>query len=164
MLGFPRTFWELGNCCKICSRPRKLVYWSLWHTNLREARQLLPYKRCLLLTTLSADDEGAMKVVNAFIHSSYKRWGTWMMQSFPLKFTDHLKRSNADRYHQSSIVFDFNTVCMCLTGSITVQCGLSGGKQKLIVILLYRSIMQVTKGTCCMREQCVPGSLSSSPA
>ena len=45
-----------------------------------------------------------------------------------------------------------------------MQCGLSGGKQKLTVILVLRSSMQVTKGTWHMREQCVPGSLSSSPA
>ena len=45
-----------------------------------------------------------------------------------------------------------------------MQCGLSGGKQKLTVILVKRSSMQVTKGTWRMREQCVPGSLSSSSA
>jgi len=33
----------------------------------------------------------------------------------------------------------------------------------LTVILVQRSSMQVTKGTWRMREQCVPGSLSSSP-
>ena len=59
-----------------------------------------------------------------------------MTQSFPLKFTDHLEQSNADRYRQSDIVFDFNTDRMCPTGSITMQCGLSGGKQKLTVILV----------------------------
>ena len=60
---------------------------------------------------------------------------------FPLKFANHLEQSNADRYHQSEIVFDFNTTCMCPTGSITMQCGLSGGKQKLTVILVLRSSM-----------------------
>ena len=45
-----------------------------------------------------------------------------------------------------------------------MQCGLSAGKQKLTVILVQRSSMQVTKGTWRMREQCVPGSFSSSPA
>ena len=53
---------------------------NLFHyTNLREARRLLPHKRCLPLTTLSADnDEGATKVlsssparvVHALVHSS----------------------------------------------------------------------------------------------
>ena len=28
-----------------------------------------------------------------------------MTQSFPLKFTDHLEQSNADRYCQSDVVF-----------------------------------------------------------
>ena len=51
----------------------------LHYTNLREARRLLPYKRCPPLTTLSADDdEGATKVlspslagiVHALVHSS----------------------------------------------------------------------------------------------
>ena len=49
------------------------------YTNLLEAHRLLPYKRCLPLTTLSADDdEGATKVlssslagiVHVFVHSS----------------------------------------------------------------------------------------------
>ena len=34
------------------------------------------------------------------------------------------------------IVFDFSTARMCPTKSITMQCGLSGGKQKLTVILV----------------------------
>ena len=56
-----------------------------------------------------------------------------MTQSFPLKFTDQHKQSNAD--HSRDIVSDFSTGHMCLTGSITMQCGLSAGKQKLTVIL-----------------------------
>ena len=87
-----------------------------------------------------------------------------MTQTFPLKFTNHLERSNADGYCQSNIVFDFNTARMCPTGSITTQCSLSGGKQKLTVILVLWSSMQVTKGTWRMHKQCVPGSLSSSLA
>ena len=43
------------------------------------------------------------------------------MQSFPLKFPDRLERSNADRHHQTDIVFDFKTVCMCPTGSVTMR-------------------------------------------
>ena len=35
---------------------------------------------------------------------------------------------------------------------------------ELTVVLVQRSSMQVTKGTWRMREQCVPGSLSSSPS
>ena len=63
---------------------RMLWIWKLpenllRYTNLHEARQLLPYKRCLPLTTLSADDEeGATKVlssslarvVHVLVHSS----------------------------------------------------------------------------------------------
>ena len=30
---------------------------------------------------------------------------------------------------QSDIVSDFKTTCMCFTESITLQCGLSAGKQ-----------------------------------
>ena len=38
----------------------------LRYTNIREARRLLPYKRCLPLTTLCVDDdEGAMKVLSS---------------------------------------------------------------------------------------------------
>ena len=38
------------------------------------------------------------------------------------------------------------------------------GKQIVTGILVLRGSMQVTKGTWHMREQCIPGSLSSSPA
>ena len=48
---------------------------------------------------------------------------------------------------------------MCPTGSVAMQCGLSADKQKLTIILVLRSSMQVTKGTWHMYEQCVPGSL-----
>ena len=57
------------------------------------------------------------------------------------KFTDHLKGSNVDQFRESDIAR------RCLTGSITLQCGLSAGKQ---------SSMQVTKRTWHMCEQCVP--------
>ena len=70
-----------------------------------------------------------------------------MTQSFPLKTDSHLELSNADRYCQNDIVFDFNTARMCPTRSITMQCGLSGGKQKLTVTFVQLSSMQVTKGT-----------------
>ena len=60
-----------------------------------------------------------------------KCFSMWLMKSFPLKFTDRLERSNADRYRQSNIVFDLKITRMCPTGSITMQWGLSSGKQKL---------------------------------
>ena len=34
-----------------------------------------------------------------------KHCNTWLMQSLPLKFTDHFKRSNADSYCRSNIVW-----------------------------------------------------------
>ena len=43
------------------------------------------------------------------------------MQSFHLKFIDRLERSNADHYHQTDVVFDFKTACMCTTGSVTMR-------------------------------------------
>ena len=48
---------------------------------------------------------------------------------FPLKFTDRLKWSDAECCHQSNIVPDFKNARMCLTGSISLHCGLSAGKQ-----------------------------------
>ena len=105
------------------SRDEKRVINLEWF-NLREARRPLPYKRCLPLTTLCVDDEeGATKVfssslagiVHSFVHSR-------LTQSFPLKFTDLLERSTADRYRQSHIVFSFKTARMCPTGSIPMLC------------------------------------------
>ena len=76
-----------------------------------------------------------------------------------LKFTDCLERKNPDHYHPSNVVSDVRTTQMCHIGSITLQCGVSSGKQKLTVILVSQSSMQVTMGTWCMHKQCVPGSL-----
>ena len=45
-----------------------------------------------------------------------------------------------------------------------MQYGLSAGKQKLPIILVQWNSMQVTKGTWRMHKQCVPSSLSPSPA
>ena len=64
-----------------------------------------------------------------------------LMQSVPLKFTDHLERSNADRYRKSDIVFDFKIAHMCHTGSITMQCGLQQVNQKLTIILVYSGVV-----------------------
>ena len=52
----------------------------------------------------------------------------WLMQAFLLKFTNRLQQHNAVSYCQSNIVSDFKTVWMCLTVSITLQCGLSAGQ------------------------------------
>ena len=54
---------------------------------------------------------------------------------FLLKFTNHLQQ-NTDHYHQSDIISDFIFFQMCLTRSIALQCGLSAGKLKLVVILV----------------------------
>ena len=60
-------------------------------------------------------------------------------------------------------ISDFKTIRMSLIGSITLQSSLSADKQKLTIHWSTCS-MQGTKGTQHMREQCIPGSLSSSPA
>ena len=66
------------------------------------------------------------------------------MQSFPLKFTDRLERSNADHYHQTDVVFDFKTACMRTTGSITIRCCILIVEQKqngnLILTATVRNI------------------------
>ena len=72
-----------------------------------------------------------------------------MMQSVALKFTNRLK------YWQNDIVFDLKIARMCPTESVTIQCGLSAGKQNLTVIVVLWSSMQVTKGTWRMHEHSV---------
>ena len=73
-----------------------------------------------------------------------------MMQSSPLKFTDHLNQ--LDCYCQSDCSSDVKPPPQtCLTGSITLHCSLLAGKLKLSVILVHQSSMQVTKEACaCM--------------
>ena len=115
----------------------------LHYTNICEAHWLLPYKRCLSHTVMMLcvdHDEEAMKVFSssptAIVHPlQLKCFGMWLIQSFPLKFTDHLAQSNTDRYLQNN-TFDFQIAHICPTGNITMQCGFSAGKQKLTVILV----------------------------
>ena len=89
---------------------------NLLSYNLHETCQLLQYKRCLLLTTPSVDnDKGATKtlsslpaeIVHMFINSSQTLQHLTDAIFLIFKLTNHLKRSNADCYHQSDIVFDF---------------------------------------------------------
>ena len=98
-----------------------------------------------------------LQKLSSFLFISAKWCGKWLMQSFPLKFTDQLK--------QSGIVSDFKITHTCLTGSINLQCVLSAGRQRLTVILVSRVVCRLlSTRTWCMQKQCVLGSLSSSPA
>ena len=60
---------------------------------------------------------------------------------FPLKFTDHLTQSDADRYPQTNVVSDFETACMCLTGSITPHCSLSAGEVGTCMNSVYQTLL-----------------------
>ena len=56
-----------------------------------------------------------------------KCYGTWVTQSFRLKFIDCLEQSDAGSYHTRDIVSDFKIARRCLTGNIILHCGLSVG-------------------------------------
>ena len=55
-----------------------------------------------------------------------KCYGRWLTQSFSFKTC---LNEAMQSYHQSDIVSDFQTAQICLTGSVTLQCGLSADKQ-----------------------------------
>ena len=74
---------------------------SVLYTNLSETCLLFLRERCLPLIMICVDnDKGAIKAINSsltgIIHTSSvpaKSYGTCLMQSFLLKFTDCLERS-----------------------------------------------------------------------
>ena len=50
-----------------------------------------------------------LQELHLFMHCSKTlHWRMWMVQSFPLKFADHLKGADADCYCESNGGFDFN--------------------------------------------------------
>ena len=109
---------------------------SSFYTNFCKASWLLLYIKKMPATNHTlcrrwrGSDEGTQLLVPA-------KWcGTRLTQSFPLKFTDRFEWSNADCYCWSDIVFELKTACISLRGSITMQCGLSAGEQKLTLILV----------------------------
>ena len=108
----PQDFWEFGNFRKSC---------LVTLTFARHADWLLLLKRChwphfMWMTTMKPWKDSARCLQKLFMPSSIpaKRCDTWLMQSFPLKLTNHLEQSNADRYCQSDIVSDSKIGCMCL--------------------------------------------------
>ena len=46
------------------------------------------------------------------------------------------KQKDADLYHQSDIISDFNSFQMFLTSSIVLHCGFSAFKLKVVMILV----------------------------
>ena len=121
-----------------------------------------PRERCLALTTLCVDDdEGAIKVISSELsmHSSVlaKWFGMWLTQSHPFEvylssWTKWCRQLTSERY-----CFWLQNHQRCLTGNISLQCGPQQANTNIA------ECVQVTKETCHMREQCVPGSLPSSP-
>ena len=95
-------------------------------------------------TTLCVnDDEGAMKALSFSVARMIHAFCPFQLNAttsddviFPLKFTDALEQSDADHYRQSDIISDFKSFQMFLARSIALQCGLSAGKLKLVVILV----------------------------
>ena len=109
MLNLPRISGNFGNFCKTCF----VTLTSTRHADFS------------CVTELATNH---LQELSMHLSIPSKYYGTWLTQSFPLKFTICLEQSNTDSYCQSNIVSDFNTTWRCLTGSITRQCGLSAGK------------------------------------
>ena len=133
---------------------------SIHYTNLHKASW---FERCLPLTTFCVDnDKGAIKAIALCLQEFP------MCPSVPAKcyvtdtiFPFEVYRSSWTRQCRQLLsehyCFWLQNPQRCLTDSITLQCGVNRN-------FLKWSSMQVTKGTWRMCEQCVPGSLSSSPA
>ena len=101
---FSQDIWEFGNSRKICS----VTLTSARHADFSCIKGACHWPRFLQTLTRERRRYSALRLQELSTRSSIpaKRCGTWMTQSFPLKFTDHLERSNVDRYRQSDIVFD----------------------------------------------------------
>ena len=106
---FSQDYWEFGNFHKVCSI-------TLTSTKRPDFSRM---KVSLIMLCVDGK-KGVTKVLTCRMCLSIPaKWcSTWLTQSFPLKFTDHLEWSNTDHYHQSYIVSVFKTAHMYLTGSI----------------------------------------------
>ena len=106
---FSQDYWEFGNFHKVCSI-------TLTSTKRPDFSRM---KVSLIMLCVDGK-KGVIKVLTCRMCLSIPaKWcSTWLTQSFPLKFTDHLEWSNTDHYHQSYIVSVFKTAHMYLTGSI----------------------------------------------
>ena len=124
----------------------------------------------LPLTTLCVDDdEGVTKVlgsslggiVHAFVHSSLTLWHvTDALFPFEVHWSPQTKQCKLSKWY----CFWLQNRSYVSHRAYKYTVWPSAGKQKLTIILVQRSSMQVNKGMWRMRELCVPGSLSSSPA
>ena len=112
MLSPPRISGNLEISCKTCS----VTLTSARHTNFSGVKDACHWLRSVW--TMTRDVLGSLLagIVYTFVHNiPAKRFGTWLTQSFSLKFTDHLEQSNANCYRQSDTVFDFKImVNFCL--------------------------------------------------
>ena len=88
-------------------------------------------KKCLSPTALCVDnDEGATRVLSSSLAGiAMHLWIPAKHFSTCLKFTDHFEWSNADCYLWRDIVFKTARMSLRMSTCITMQCGLSAGKQ-----------------------------------
>ena len=129
----PQNFWEFGNFCKICS----VTLTSARHTNFFCIKKM-PATDHALRRRWWGNYEGthlfacrSCPRVHPFqLNTVVHEW--WKLSLWSSLITS----KEAINYHQNDNAFDFKTTRMCPTGSITMQCDLSGGKKKLTIILM----------------------------
>lgn len=85
--------------------------------------QLLPCGRCLPLTTIYWKHSLARIIILVLCSTATTHDDMIFFWTSPIAWNK--------RYSQSDVISDFRSTWMCLTGSIALQCGLSGGKLKI---------------------------------
>ena len=58
-----------------------------------------------------------------------------ILHSLMLKFTNRLEQNDADHYCQSDIISDLKSFRLCPTRSMALQCDLSAGKLKFVILV-----------------------------
>ena len=113
------------------------LHWLLWGCQFLLCGRCISQPRSVWTMTREWQKHSAFRLQKWSMRLSipakcYHKW--WCNLSFEVYKC--LEQSDADHHRQSDIISDFKSVQMFLARSIALQCGLSAGKLKIVVILV----------------------------
>ena len=111
---FSQNFWKFGNFCKTCC----ITLTSVRHANFSHTKDACHWPRSVWMMMRQWWRYSALCLQELSTHLPIpaKHCHTWLTQFFSLKFYNRFEWSNADRYCQRNVAFDFKTTHMCPTG------------------------------------------------
>ena len=132
---FPQDFWEFWNFHNIYSITIISVRYANF-SHIRDAYHWPYFVQMMKRERWRCSALHLQELSKRSLSIPAKHCSTWLMQSFPLKFSDRLEQCIADRL-RSIIAFDFkNRTCVSHREYKSIQCNLSAGKHKLTIVLV----------------------------